>query len=79
MKKILLMGLGPSATEAEIRSFLLGYGQVISVEVVREGDSTAPVALVGMDITDEQAFNIVSLINGYWHDGYLISARLLTH
>lgn len=79
MKKILLMGLGPNATEAEIRSFMHSYGQVISVEVVREGDSTAPVALVGMDITDEQAFNIVSLISSYWHDGCLLSARLLTH
>jgi len=79
MKKILLMGLGPNTTEDGVRSWLSGFGTVIDVELVREGDSTAPVALVQMDITDAEAFFIVSRVCNYWHDGSLVSARLLNH
>ena len=79
MKKILLMGLTASATEAGIRSWLSGYGQVNHVDLVHEGDATAPVAVIEMDITDGQVFLIVSRISGYWHDGSLVSARLLNH
>ena len=79
MKKILLMGLSPTATEAGIRSWLNGFGSVLNVDVVRDGDADAPIAVVRMDITDGQAAFIVSRIQRYWHDGSLISARLLIH
>jgi len=79
MKKILLMGLSATATEAGIRSWLSGFGAVRKVDLVREGDATAPVAVIEMDITDGQAFLIVSRISSYWHDGSLVSARLLNH
>jgi hypothetical protein len=79
MKKILLVGLGPQATEAGICSWLSGFGPVIDVELVREGDAMAPVALIRMDIGDAEAFYIVSRISNYWHEGSLVSARLLTH
>jgi hypothetical protein len=79
MKKILLMGLSATATEAAIHSWLSGFGAVREVNLVREGDATAPVAVIEMDITDGQAFLIVSRISSYWHDGSLVSARLLSH
>jgi hypothetical protein len=79
MKKILLVGLGPNATEEAIRSWLSGFGSVIDVELVREGDAKAPVALIRMDISEAEAFFIVSRISNYWHEGSLVSARLLTH
>lgn len=79
MKKILLMGLSPTATEAGIRSWLNGFGPVRNVEFVREEDAKAPVAIVEMDITDGLAAFIVSRIQHYWHDGSLLSARLLIH
>lgn len=73
------MGLGPSATEAGMRSWLNGFGAVRDVTFVREGNPRAPVAIVEMDITDAQATFIVSRIQNYWHDGSLVSARLLLH
>lgn len=79
MKKILLMGLSASATEATIRSWLSGYGQVKQVDLVRAGDAETPLAVVEMDISAGQAFLIVSRISSYWHDGSLVSARLLPH
>ena len=79
MKKILLMGLTASATEAGIRSWLSGYGQVKQVDLVRAGDAETPLAVVEMDISAGQAFLIVSRISSYWHDGSLVSARLLSH
>ncbi len=79
MKKILLMGLHSTATEAGIRSWLNGFGPVCKVDVVRDGDTEAPVAVVEMDITEAQAAFIVTRIQRYWHDGALISARLLIH
>jgi hypothetical protein len=79
MKKILLMGLSATATEAGIHSWLSGFGAVRKVDLVREGNATAPVAVIEMDITDAQAFLIVSRISSYWHGGSLVSARLLSH
>lgn len=79
MKRILLMGLAPTATEAEIGSWLNGFGPVHNVVFVREGNAQAPVAIVEMDITDGHAAFIVSRVQSYWHDGSMISARLLLH
>lgn len=79
MKKVLLMGLGAEATEAGVRTWLSSFGPVGNISFVREGDAKAPLALVEMDISDGQAFFLVSRISNYWHDGSLISARLMTH
>jgi hypothetical protein len=79
MKKILLVGLSATATEAGIRSWLSGFGAVHQVSLVREGDAAAPLAIIEMHITDGQAFAIVSRISNYWHDGSLVSAALLRH
>jgi hypothetical protein len=73
------MGLGLTATEDGIRSWLSGFGPVRNVVFVREGSARAPVALVDMDIADAQAAFIVSRIQNYWHNGSLVSARLLLH
>jgi hypothetical protein len=79
MKKILLMGLNAAATEAGVRSWLSGFGSVLNVDFVREGNAQAPVAVIEMDISDGQAFHIVSRISSYWHEGSVVSARLLPH
>lgn len=79
MKKILIMGLSATASEAGIRSWLNGFGPVVNVEIIRDGDAKAPLAIVAMDLTDGQASFIVSRIQCYWHDGSLVSARLLMH
>jgi len=79
MKKILLTGLGPASDEAGIREWLGEFGAIVAVEFVRDGDAKAPLAVVAMEITDGQAFFIVSRISNYWHDGSLVSARLLPH
>lgn len=79
MKKILLLGLGAGATEAGVHFWLNDFGPVRSVVMVREGDADSPLAIVEMDISDGQAFFLVSRITRYWRDGALISARLLPH
>lgn len=73
------MGLSPATTEAEVRTWLSGFGKVSHVDLIREGNVQAPVAVVDMDISDGQAFFVVSRISSYWHDGALVSARLLPH
>lgn len=78
-KKILIMGLRATATAAGIHSWLSGFGAVGKVDLVRDGEATAPLAVIEMDITDGQAALIVSRIQRYWHDGALISACLLVH
>jgi hypothetical protein len=78
-KKILLMGLSATATEAGIHAWLSSFAAVRKVDLVREGDPTTPLAVVEMDINDGQAFLIVSRISRYWHAGSVISARLLIH
>lgn len=79
MKNILLTGLSPTTTEAEIRSWLSGFGSVVHVDLIRQGDTAPPLAFVEMDITDSQAHFIVSRISNYWHEGSLVKAHLLTH
>jgi hypothetical protein len=78
-KKSLLMSLSAPASETGIRSLLNDFGSVRKVDLVREGDPTAPIAVVEMDVSNGQAFLIVSRISRHWHDGSLISARLLNH
>ena len=79
MKRILLMGLGAKATAAGVRSWLGGFGPVLDVHLVRDGDAESPLAVVEMDITDGQAFLLESRISNYWHDGALVNARLLPY
>jgi hypothetical protein len=79
MKKFLLTGLSRTVTEASIRLWLSGFGAVHKVDLVREVDPRAPVAVIEMDITDGQALHIVSRVSNYWYGGSLVSARLLSH
>jgi len=76
MKKILLMDLSATATEADIGPWLSDFGLVVKVDLLREEDAKVSVAVVEMDIGDGQASFIVSQINDYWHDDSLINARL---
>ena len=78
-KKILIMGLGAGTTEAAIRSLLGRFGPVVQVSIVREGDADNPVALVEMDIDDAAAANLVFRLSNYWHEGAIVTARLLHH
>lgn len=77
MKKILLTGVSADVTEERVRSKLDSLGRVHAVEIIREGDETHPMVLVTIDISDELAFQIVSRVSHYWHDGNLITASLL--
>lgn len=79
MKKIMFTGLQPEVTEAGIKAALEKVGPVKSVSIVREGDSAAPVVIVEMDISDEQAFQLTTRVTDYWHDGQMVNARLLLH
>ena len=79
MKKVLLTGLSSTSDEAGLRAWLGGFGTIVAIEFVRDGDAGAPLVVVEMDITDGEAFYLVSRISNYWHDGSLVSARLLPH
>lgn len=79
MKKLLITGFKPSTTEAEIHTWMKQFGPVQMVELIREGNSNAPLAVVYMEISDDQSFSLTSLISNYWHNGALITAHLLTH
>jgi hypothetical protein len=78
-KKFAITGLGPATTKDSVQVWLDGFGPVVDVEIIRDGDPAAPIALVEMDIGDVQAFRLTSRISNYWHDGYVVSACLLLH
>jgi hypothetical protein len=78
-KVLLLTGLGATSTEDGVREWMRGFGPVRHVEFVRDGNPAAPVAVVEMEISEAQAFFIVSRISDYWHEGSLVSARLMVH
>ena len=78
-KKFAITGLGPATTKDSVLIWLGSFGPIVDVEIIRDGDAAAPIAVVEMDIGDEQAFLLTSRISNYWHDGYIVSASLLHH
>lgn len=79
MKKIMFSGLLPDVTEEAIRKSLEKVGPVHTVSIIKDGDASAPLVIVEMDISDVQAFQLTSRVTDYWHDGHMINARLLLH
>lgn len=77
MKKILFTGVAADVNEARVRSKLEHLGPVHGVEIIRDGDSDHPMVLVTIDIPDDLAFQIVSRVSHFWHEGNLLTARLL--
>jgi len=78
MKKLLLLGLGASATEGDIQDWLGRFGQVCKVTLCEESAGKAPAcAVVEMDITDATAAFIISRIRRIWRHGSLVSAHAL--
>jgi hypothetical protein len=78
-QKILLTGLSAATTEKNILAWLGQFGPVQQVDIIRDGDADHPVVIVEMGIGSEVAANLVSRLNDYWHEGNLVSARLLHH
>jgi len=79
MKKIMFSGLLPDVTEEAVRKSLEKVGPVHTVSIIKDGDASAPLVIVEMDISDVQAFQLTSSVTDYWHDGHMINARLLLH
>jgi len=78
-KTILIRGIGADATEEEIASWLGQFGPVEHIDIVRDGNPDAPVALVAMNIGQGAANYVVSRLTCYWHEGRLIKAYLMIH
>lgn len=78
-KKILLMGLRADIDEAGVRTFLDRFGPVTQVEIIREGNTNAPIALAEMNIDEGAAAYLVFYLTDYWHEGAKLTARLLHH
>ena len=79
MKKIMFSGLLPDVTEEAVRKSLEKVGPVHTVSIIKDGDASAPLVIVEMDISDVQAFQLTSRVTDYGHDGHMINARLLLH
>lgn len=79
MKKIMFSGLLPDVTEEAVRKSLEKVGPVHTVSIIKDGDASAPLVIVEMDISDVKAFQLTSRVTDYWHDGHMINARLLLH
>ena len=79
MKKIMFSGLLPDVTEEAVRKSLEKVGPVHTVSIIKDGDASAPLVIVEMDISDVQAFQLTSRVTDYWHDGHMINAGLLLH
>lgn len=78
-KKILITGLGATATEEGIHAWLSRFGKIEHVEIIRDGNPDDPVVLLEMAISDGAAAYLLSHLTDYWHEGKLVSARLLHH
>jgi hypothetical protein len=78
-KTLLLTGLNAGSTEDGIREWMRRFGPVTHLKFVRDGNAAAPVALVEMQVSEAEAFAITSRISDYWHEGSLVSARLMLH
>lgn len=78
-KKFLISGLGAAATEEGILAWLSHFGQIQRVEIVRDGNPDDPMVLLEMAIGDGAAGYLLSHLTDYWHEGKLVSARLLHH
>lgn len=79
IKKFLITGLGAASAEESIQAWLGQFGLVVSLKIIHDGNPAVPVALVEMDIDDEQAFHLVSRISNYWHEGYMVNVWHLLH
>jgi hypothetical protein len=78
-KKLLITGLSAGSTEEGLRSWLSYFGQIDRVEIIRDGNAADPVALLEMSISDGAAAFLLSHLANYWHEGKLVTARLLHH
>lgn len=79
VKKILLTGLSPDVTEEKLSESISHFGEVVDVQIVRDGDPNAPIAIIQMNINDEQAYSITTRITDIWHAGQRVNARLILH
>lgn len=79
MKKIMITGVRPEATEESIRESFAGVGPVHKVTIVPESDGQSLSVILEMDISDAWAYKITSRVTDFWHDGHMINARLLLH
>ena len=79
MKKIIFSGLLETVSEAGLRDALEKFGPVHALTIYREGDESAPIAIVEMAINDVQAFQLTTRVTNIWHDGHMVNARLLLH
>jgi hypothetical protein len=75
----LFSGVAVDVDEKRVREQLEPIGPVVEVSIIRDGDPNRPVVLVTMDIDDDLVFRITSRVSHYWHDGNLITARVLPH
>jgi len=75
-KKFVITGLGPAATVESLEVWLGGFGPVVSVKIIRDGNPAAPIAFVEMAVGNVQAFRLTR-IRDYWHDGDIVSAWLM--
>jgi len=78
-KKFLLVGIGADSTEESIATWMSRFGPIQHVKIIRDGDPNDPVALLEMAIGDGAAAYLLSHLAGYWHEGRLLTARLLHH
>ena len=79
MKKILLTGLNSDVTAEKLGEALSRFGEVIAVQIVRDGDPDAPIAIVQMNISDQQSHILTTRITDIWHAGQRVNARLILH
>lgn len=79
MKKIMFSGLPADISEEQIRSVLVKFGAIKQILIIKDGDPTQPMAIVEIDLSDSEAFNLTSRVTDIWHDGHRINAWLLLH
>ena len=78
-KKFAITGLGSGTTKDSVQILLDGFGPIVDVEIICDGDAAMQIAVVEMAIGDVQAYRLTSRISNYWHDGHIVSASLLHH
>lgn len=79
MKRLLLSGVPADISEESIRTMLARFGQAKEILIVKDGDPGQPVAIVEIDLSDTEAFDLASRITDIWHDGRRVNIWTLRH
>lgn len=79
MKKIIFTNLPTDVTDELVKKTLGHLGKIREIHIIKDGDPNHSVVTILIDISDEQAFELISQVKDYWFCGRLVNAHLMLY